>query len=136
MNQHEKDRLRIEALEREIDELHERIRQLEEDRLGADWVAPIELGLTSHEERVLAVLLRRQGVVSKEMMMDALYGLLPGDSEPEIKIVDVYVCKIRKKVAPFGLKIETHRGRGYFLDAASRQQLAEWSGALPGEAAA
>jgi two-component system cell cycle response regulator CtrA len=37
------------------------------------------------------------------------------DDEPEIKIIDVFVCKLRKKMEIFGVKIETIWGRGYYM---------------------
>jgi hypothetical protein len=49
----------------------------------------------------------RPRTLSKEKLLDAIYGLLPPGDEPEIKIIDVFVCKIRKKVAPLGFAIET-----------------------------
>jgi DNA-binding response OmpR family regulator len=53
-------------------------------------------------------------VVSKDALHRALYELDPeGGAEP--KIVDVIVCKIRKKVKPLGIEIDTSWGRGYAL---------------------
>lgn len=72
--------------------------------------------LTGSEYRVLELLaLRRNTAVTKEMLLDHLYGT--GD-EPEIKIIDVFVCYLRKKLArATGGKhhIETVWGRGYRL---------------------
>jgi hypothetical protein len=48
--------------------------------------------------------------------MVGLYGDRP-NLDPEIKIVDVYVCKARKKLKGFGVEIETVWGRGYRLSA-------------------
>ncbi|WP_292021800.1 winged helix-turn-helix domain-containing protein [Maritimibacter sp. UBA3975] len=57
-------------------------------------------------------------VVSKESLLTALTnGKL---DEPEIKIVDVMVCKVRKKVAPLGIEITTSWGQGYSLTAPAR----------------
>ena len=53
--------------------------------------------------------------VTKEMFLNHLYG---GMDEPEIKIIDVFICKLRKKLAnASGGKdyIETAWGRGYVL---------------------
>jgi two-component system cell cycle response regulator CtrA len=53
--------------------------------------------------------------VTKEMFLNNLYG---GRDEPEIKIIDVFICKLRKKLAnvSFGKNyIETVWGRGYVL---------------------
>lgn len=78
-------------------------------RLNARW------RLTRKEAQVLGVLFRRRGsVVSKEQIMLALYSDRAGD-EPEIKIVDVFTCKLRNKIGE-GL-IETVWGHGYSLSA-------------------
>ena len=72
--------------------------------------------LTSKEYSILEVLSLRKGTtMTKEMFLNHLYG---GMDEPEIKIIDVFVCKLRKKlaVASGGNNfIETVWGRGYVL---------------------
>ena len=72
--------------------------------------------LTGKEYEVLELLaLRRGSTISKEMMMNHLYG---GLDEPEVKIIDVYVCKLRKKLAMAGggeAYIATVWGRGYMV---------------------
>lgn len=73
--------------------------------------------LTGKEYGMLELLALRKGAtVSKEMILNHLYGGL--DEEPEQKIIDVYICKIRKKLgdADQGRNyIETVWGRGYRL---------------------
>jgi two-component system cell cycle response regulator CtrA len=59
--------------------------------------------------------LRKGSTVTKEMFLGQLYG---GMDEPEIKIIDVFVCKLRKKLAAASNGknyIETVWGRGYIL---------------------
>ena len=72
--------------------------------------------LTGKEYRILELLSRRKGTtLTKEMFLDHLYG---GRDEPEIKIIDVFICKLRKKLARAtgGTHyIETVWGRGYVL---------------------
>jgi two-component system cell cycle response regulator CtrA len=72
--------------------------------------------LTGKEYSILELLSLRQGVtVTKEMLLGHLYG---GKDEPELKIIDVFVCHLRKKLAQaMGGKqcIETIWGRGYRL---------------------
>ncbi len=74
--------------------------------------------LTPKEYRIIELLCQRQGVVlSKEIFLDHLYG---GRDEPETKIIDVFVCNLRKKLteASGGKSyIETVWGRGYMLRA-------------------
>src|ERR1700738_241113 len=72
--------------------------------------------LTGKEYGILELLsLRKGSTVTKEMFLNHLYA---GMDEPEIKIIDVFVCKLRKKLAQAtGGKhyIETVWGRGYVL---------------------
>ena len=73
---------------------------------------PIELSM--RELTVIELLLSRQGrVVSKEQMIDRLFGW--GD-EVGSNAIEVYVHRVRKKLEPFGVDIRTVRGMGYLLD--------------------
>ena len=73
--------------------------------------------LTGKEYCIFELLsLRKRTVVTKQMLLDHLYG---GMNEPELKIIDVLVCYLRKKLAQAtGGKhqIETVWGRGYRLN--------------------
>jgi two-component system, cell cycle response regulator CtrA len=79
-------------------------------------IKQVRVNLTGKEYRMLELLsLRRGTTITKEMFLSQLYG---GMDEPEIKIIDVFMCKIRKKIAiASGGKdyIETVWGRGYLL---------------------
>ena len=72
--------------------------------------------LTGKEYAILELLSLRKGTtLTKEMFLNHLYG---GMDEPELKIIDVFVCKLRKKLlAATGGEshIETVWGRGYVL---------------------
>jgi len=72
--------------------------------------------LTGKEYGILELLSLRKGTtLTKEMYLNHLYG---GMDEPELKIIDVFVCKLRKKIgqATGGNNyIETVWGRGYVL---------------------
>lgn len=97
----------------EIETLRERIRQLEEALSPSAVELPLEWRLTASEARVFAHLTTRK-VASKQSIMAALYSDRP-DDDPEMKIVDVFICKLRKKVKPFGVEIQTVWGHGYAL---------------------
>ncbi|MBZ9873107.1 helix-turn-helix domain-containing protein [Mesorhizobium sp. BR1-1-9] len=58
-------------------------------------------------------------VLTKEAAMEWLYQL-GGDIEPEIKIIDVYICKARKKLDLIGVRIDTVWGKGYALAVTSK----------------
>jgi two-component system cell cycle response regulator CtrA len=72
--------------------------------------------LTGKEYQILELLSLRKGMtLTKEMFLNHLYG---GMDEPEVKIIDVFMCKLRKKLtnASGGKNyIETVWGRGYVL---------------------
>src|SRR6202789_4441036 len=74
------------------------------------------LHLTSKEYGIIELLsLRKGSTLTKEMFLNHLYG---GIDEPELKIIDVFVCKLRKKLAQAAggeNYIETVWGRGYVL---------------------
>ncbi|MBV8535617.1 MAG: response regulator transcription factor [Alphaproteobacteria bacterium] len=74
------------------------------------------LHLTGKEYGILELLSLRKGTtLTKEMFLNHLYG---GMDEPELKIIDVFVCKLRKKLATACSGenyIETVWGRGYVL---------------------
>ncbi len=72
--------------------------------------------LTGKEYQMLELLSLRKGTtLTKEMFLNHLYG---GMDEPELKIIDVFICKLRKKLAAATRGqhyIETVWGRGYVL---------------------
>ena len=76
----------------------------------------VQVHLTNKEYAILELLAMRKGIVlKKEMFLNHLYN---SADEPEIKIIDVFVCKLRKKLAEAsGGKnyIETVWGQGYML---------------------
>ncbi|MCA1241850.1 helix-turn-helix domain-containing protein [Stappia stellulata] len=106
-----------EELQNENERLRARIQDLEE-ALFADVPVPVEFRLTTQEARVFGVLIKRE-LATRTAILAALYDDL-GRDQAEPKIVDVFVCKLRKKVAPFGIEISTVWGRGWCMDAAVR----------------
>ena len=70
--------------------------------------------LTGKEYAMLELLALRKGTTqTKEQIMNYLYG---GRDEPELKIIDVFVCKLRKKLRAANVDyLETVWGRGYVL---------------------
>ena len=75
----------------------------------------VAVALTAKEFELLSLLmLCRNRLMTKGAILDQLYG---GRDEPEVKIIDVFICKIRKKLALAGLDsvIGTVWGRGYTI---------------------
>jgi two-component system, cell cycle response regulator CtrA len=85
-----------------------------------------KLHLTAKEYQILALLALRTGsTLTKEMFLNHLYGGL--DDEPDAKIIDVFICKLRKKLANASGGqdyIETVWGRGYALREPTKQAIA------------
>lgn len=74
-----------------------------------------QVHLTGKEYAILELLVLRKGMVlTKEAFLNHLYG---GIDEPEVKIIDVFVCKLRKKLQHAGADnmIGTVWGRGYMI---------------------
>jgi two-component system cell cycle response regulator CtrA len=79
-------------------------------------VDDVTLSLTGKEYAILELLALRKGTtLTKEMFLNHLYG---GMDEPELKIIDVFICKLRRKLTQaLGTDeyVETVWGRGYVL---------------------
>lgn len=78
-------------------------------------VAGEPLALTNKEYQLLELLMLRRGVtITKEMFLNHIYG---GMDEPELKIIDVFICKLRRKLAKAGANgtVKTVWGRGYYI---------------------
>ncbi|EJF75632.1 response regulator transcription factor [Bartonella alsatica] len=79
-------------------------------------VAGHPVHLTGKEYQMLELLSLRKGTtLTKEMFLNHLYG---GMDEPELKIIDVFICKLRKKLETVSSRvnyIDTVWGRGYVL---------------------
>jgi two-component system cell cycle response regulator CtrA len=78
-------------------------------------VAGNPVHLTGKEYAILELLTLRKGMIlTKEAFLNHLYG---GMDEPEMKIIDVFICKLRKKLAQAGAVnlIGTVWGRGYMM---------------------
>jgi two-component system cell cycle response regulator CtrA len=72
--------------------------------------------MTGKEYAILELLALRKGTtLTKEMFLNHLYG---GMDEPELKIIDVFICKLRKKLSSVSggeIYVQTIWGRGYML---------------------
>jgi len=74
-----------------------------------------EVRLTSKEYSILELLVLRRGkLLTKDAFLNHLYN---GTDEPERQIIDLYMCRLRKKLAAAGADnvIDTVWGHGYLL---------------------
>lgn len=84
---------------------------------------PSKWALTPTESAMLAFLVARAPATrTKEQILSAIYPNI--DDAPELKIIDVFVCKLRKKIDRFGLKIETVWGYGYRISRQTADEIA------------
>ena len=85
------------------------------DESGTDVCNGRVAALTHQEHALLEILVAaKHQVRSREQLLDRIYSLKPNDP-PEIKIIDVLICRIRKKLKPLGVQIQSAWGRGYRL---------------------
>jgi DNA-binding response OmpR family regulator len=74
-----------------------------------------EVRLGARLMELFMILYRRAGmIIEREALMDQLYQLR--ENEPDMKVIDVMVCKLRRALQPLGMKIITAWGTGYALD--------------------
>ena len=115
---------RCQIVEEENEMLREQVEQLKA-LLRSQTILPLEWGLTASEQIVLGTLLQRRRA-SKDTLYQALYAHRAlGDDDVEPKIVDVFVCKLRRKLKPFGIEIMTVWGHGYEISAETRRAILE-----------
>jgi DNA-binding response OmpR family regulator len=116
---------RAKLLETENDALRARNEQLEE-QLGLCAEPRLVFGLTKNESIMFRVLLNNKSP-RKETCMTALFADRI-DDPPEIKIIDVWISHMRKKLKPFGVEINTTVGVGYEMLEASKARARELMG--------
>ena len=89
---------------------------------GRLWRTPSGryFGVTHQQSIVLSVLLKRPEA-TKEQLHQAIERERPEDKEKtHIKLVDVLICILRRKLKPFGFAIKTMWGTGYLMEAKDR----------------
>jgi DNA-binding response OmpR family regulator len=106
----------VAKLEAENDALRARVRVLEELN-GIHFGAPPQFQFTKNETVIFGLLMKQKLVLRTSMMLE-LY--MHSQDEADIKIIDVWVCKMRKKVKAYGITICVKWGQGYFMPPESK----------------
>jgi DNA-binding response OmpR family regulator len=111
-------RAEIRKLRRHIDTLEAAI------GIAEDEVARIKrvTGAGRISARILGILLKRSGTVSKAMLLDVVYY---DRTEPSQKCTEVLISQTRARLKPLGISIQTVFGFGYAMDAADKAKLTE-----------
>lgn len=109
----------------ELQQLRDRVTELEEI-VGVAGSLPHRLQdvlhLTPIEAQVLGYLMKR-GTGAREGMFLAIYGAWPERSQPDIKILDVLVCRVRSVLKRHGVNVKTLWGVGWFMERADKEKL-------------
>lgn len=116
--------------------LLDRIELLEQE-LGMKTELPPEFGIPRNMSALLTMLLKRE-IVTREGALLAIYSGMPNtwDKEPDPKIIDVFVCKLRVRLRKYGVKVSCKWGFGYFIDGENKRKLRELIAQTRSQAAA
>jgi len=77
------------------------------------WFGSEQLQLRSQELKLFESLIQANGwSAAKDFLFDRLYGL---DQDASSNAIEVHVSRLRRKLEPYGLDVETIRGYGYQL---------------------
>ena len=90
------------------------------------------IGVTGKEYSILELMALRKGrVIAKQNFFDHLYSGLEG---PETRVIDVFICNLRKKLSTWGVGslIDTVRGHGYIMRELTEVPMASGEIAAPG----
>jgi two-component system cell cycle response regulator CtrA len=109
---------RIVVIEEENDLLREELITIKGIH-RTDIRGKVVYNLTMSEAKILNAFMGRREV-TKHQLMAAIYS---NDDPPQPKIVDVFVCKLRKKLARRGIVIHTIWGSGYMIDATNKVKI-------------
>jgi DNA-binding response OmpR family regulator len=105
-------------LREENDELRETVRQLKETlTVPKDDLPPGLPHMSRSEQKVLRLLLSRQGTVLRERIYAALYD----DDHHDPKMVDIWIHHVRRRLAGTSIIIRNDYGRGYYIDRGQTQ---------------
>lgn len=118
-------RLENRTLREKNEILEETVLQLKRMLAPADWQPHPCLKLTNKEAQILSFIYARKEIVSQDQLTDVLYGLNPDCDLPDGNNIVVFICRLRKKLAPYGATLDNIRGRGYHLSPESRTILAD-----------
>lgn len=105
--------------------LLDRIEALEQE-LGLKTEFPPEFSIPRNMMPLLGILLKRE-IISREGALIAIYSGMPNSwgKEPDPKIIDVFICKLRTRLKKYGIKVSCKWGLGYFMDGENKRRLRE-----------
>jgi two-component system cell cycle response regulator CtrA len=118
----------IKKLRERNDYLEEELRQLKRGVERSPAIVEFRIPgayLTRCESRVLNALIQAD-LVTKDAVHASVYPQQFIDDAPEIKIIDVFVCKLRQKLKSLAIEINTVWGRGFSMSPEDRRRCNAW----------
>jgi len=109
--------------------LEAKVADLERHVFNHDWQAPKELRLSPAEEAMVRAMLKcGDRPASRDFLWEATrFAAHSTRLDVDPKTIDTMMCKLRAKVKPLGLEIETVWARGYRLAPEARTKRTNWS---------
>jgi two-component system cell cycle response regulator CtrA len=109
----------------ELQRLRDRVEELEA-LLGVDRsiVGRIRdaFNIEPRHAQIVGMLLSRD-FVTRDGLYTVLYGDLPEKDWPNDKILDAQICKLRPRLVPFGIEINTKWGEGWSMTKADKAKV-------------
>jgi DNA-binding response OmpR family regulator len=113
----------------ELEALRDRVAELEEI-VGLREKEPFlqRLPLTPQQVAILGVLYAAKGgvVVTRVHVYEIVFGMRQECEQPDPKIIDTVICKMRPRMMSNGVEIETVWGRGWLMTEQSKENLRKW----------
>ncbi len=91
------------------------------EQLNPPGFLPASFPLSEREEQLFKLLITRPQW-TREALCNAIYINEPDEDMPDLRMIDVLVCKIRRKLKPFEIEIKTYWGKGFGMSEAMRQR--------------
>jgi DNA-binding response OmpR family regulator len=113
----------VARLRAQLQGAREEIRQLRETLRPSNVTRYRELYLTGSEQAVLQIIVTVQGVCPRERLFQGLYGSRCETSQPDPRIINVHVSRLRRKLGAHGIQIDSVRGAGVFMQPESKERL-------------
>lgn len=115
----------------DVEEMKATVDYITGDNLADQAEVMQRFGATMKEAKLFLILERAKGtVVSKDQILARLYDARQIDEVPDLKIVDVFISKLRAKIETRGYEIKATWGAGYSLhhetDTYIAKRDAEW----------
>jgi hypothetical protein len=105
-----------------IQRLQDQVEQLKGllgiDRPQTERISVV-FGLDIEQATVLGMLYRRE-FVTRDGLYTVMYDARPECDQPEPKILDIHMCRLRKTLKPMGIAFSTKWGAGWHMPAASK----------------